>query len=66
MLTEMIYTINIDIVDLIFLVIAIFVSGLMVGWKFLPPPIDHKKEEIIAKLFDENMAYKIKGLKPKE
>jgi hypothetical protein len=53
-------------VDLIFLVIAIFVSGLMVGWKFLPPPIDHKKEEIIAKLFDENMAYKIKGLKPKE
>ncbi len=58
----MIYTINIDIVDLIAFVLAIFITGMMIGWKMLPPPIDKKKEQLMTKLFNENIAYKVKDL----
>ncbi len=50
----MIYSINLHLFDLIGIVAAVFVLGMMAGHKYLPMPIDNKKEALIDKLFKEN------------
>lgn len=62
----MIYTFNLDLFDVISLVLALLVTGAMIGWHFLPPPIDEAKEKLIDELFKENMQLKLRSLLPKK
>lgn len=48
--------------DLIAVVAAAFVLGVMAGHKWLPKPIDWEKEKLIDILFKENMSMKLQGL----
>ena len=58
----MTYSIDLHIVDLIGIIAAVFVLGMMAGWKWLPRPIDTKKEALIDQLFKENMELKMAKL----
>ena len=62
----MTYTFNLDLFDVIGLVLALLITGAMLGWKFLPPPIDDKKEKLIDDLFQENMKLKLGQFLPKK
>ena len=55
----MVYTLNVSLFDVIGLVLALLITGAMLGWKLLPPPIDDKKEKLIDDLFQENMKLKV-------
>ena len=59
----MIYTFNLGIVDLLSIVVVVFMLGALFGWKMLPAPIDTKKEELIDRLFKENIAFRL-GVHP--
>ena len=55
----MIYTFNLSLVDILFFVIALLITGAMIGWHYLPPPIDKMREELIDDLFQENLKLKM-------
>ena len=58
----MIYSVTLHIVDIFGILLAVFLLGLMVGHKYLPKPIDMKKEDLIARLFNENIKLRVKRL----
>ena len=64
----MVYTFNLtlDLFDILIFVLALLITGAMLGWKFLPPPIDEKKEKLIDDLFQENMKLKLGQFLPKK
>ena len=62
----MIYTFNVSLFAVICLVLALLITGAMIGWKLLPPPIDEKREKLIDDLFNENMKLKLGQFLPKE
>ncbi len=64
----MIYTFNLtlDLVDILSVVLALLLIGAMIGWKFLPPPIDDQKEKLIDDLFQENIKLKLGQFLPKK
>ena len=55
-----------ELFDLISIAIATFCLGMIAGNKYLPRPIDTKKEELIDRLFRDNMRLRLEAEDPKE
>lgn len=60
------FSLTLHLVDIIGIVLGLIVTGAMIGWQLLPPPIDEEKEKLIDRLFQENVQLKLGLTSPKK